>query len=424
MPPAPPASTSPTSAGHLLQLFRTGEVSSRRELQDVTGLARTTVTFRVDALLQAGYLVEDGPIRDAGRGRPAVRLRVNDHSRTILVADLGATHGRLAISTAAGQVLAEEVIQSAIDRGASRVLDRVSRRFDRLLASSGRSADSVAGVAVGVPGPVAADGRIARATSMPGWGHHPVGEDMHRRYGVPVVVENDANLMGLGEQALVHPEAHMLVFVKVGTGIGAAIVVDGRVVHGRNAAEGDLGHVGLPGSSRVCTCGRSGCLAASASGRALVASLRERGRDVRSSRDVVDLARSDDADAAEVVTEAGRALGSVLSTVVGLLNPDVVVVGGDLAQAPQLVPSVRTALLAASQPFWTSSLDIAASSLQDRAGIAGAALMIQDQIFGPDAVDAVLDRRSTPRVAGGGPAAGRHDTPQQQASSPSSVGSS
>jgi predicted NBD/HSP70 family sugar kinase len=360
----------------------------------MTGLARTTVTFRVDALLQAGYLVEDGPIREAGRGRPAVRLRVDDHSRTILVADLGASHGRLAVGTAAGEVLAEEVIESSIDLGASMVLDGVSRRFDRMLKASGQPANSLAGVAVGVPGPVLAGGRIARSTSMPGWHDHPVAQHLRHRYGVPAVVENDANLMGLGERTLVHPQAHILVFVKIGTGIGAAIIVDGRVLRGRNAGEGDLGHVKLPGSNEVCTCGESGCLAASASGRALVHTLNARGRDLTSSRDVVALARAHDAEAEEALTRAGRSLGSVLSTVVGLLNPDVVVIGGDLAQAPQLVSATRDTLFAASQPLWTSSLVFEPSTLQDRAGIAGAALMIQDRIFGPDAVDARLERIS------------------------------
>ena len=119
-------SAGPNSAGELLQLFRTGAVATRGELQRITGLARSTLTYRVDALLAAGYLTEDGSVADSRRGRPSTRLRVNDQATTVLVADLGATHGRLAVSTAAGEVITETVIESAIEKGPSTVLDTVT----------------------------------------------------------------------------------------------------------------------------------------------------------------------------------------------------------------------------------------------------------------------------------------------------------
>ena len=137
-------SAGPNSAGELLQLFRTGAVATRGELQRVTGLARSTLTYRVDALLAAGYLTEDGSVADARRGRPSTRLRVNDQATTVLVADLGATHGRLAVSTAAGEVIDETVIESAIEKGPSTVLDTVTAELDAMLKRSGRSAGDAA----------------------------------------------------------------------------------------------------------------------------------------------------------------------------------------------------------------------------------------------------------------------------------------
>ena len=115
----------PNSAGELLQLFRTGAVATRGELQRVTGLSRSTVTLRIDALLVAGYLTQDGAIPDLRRGRPSTRLRINDRAITVLAADLGATHGRLAVSTAAGEVIEEMVIEPYMSgchcqRGSSR----------------------------------------------------------------------------------------------------------------------------------------------------------------------------------------------------------------------------------------------------------------------------------------------------------------
>ena len=182
-----------TSAGELFQLFRAGAVSTRNQLQRVTGLARSTVTAKVDALLAAEYLLEDGSVID-GPGRPSIRLRVNDHATTVLVADLGATHGRLAVCTAAGEVLSEEVVESHIDKGPSFVLGTVMKDLDRLLKHSGRQPSSLRRVAAGVPGPVDfQSGSIARSISMPGWDHYSVRDHLVDHFGVPAVVDNDAN---------------------------------------------------------------------------------------------------------------------------------------------------------------------------------------------------------------------------------------
>ncbi|HEX8508339.1 MAG TPA: ROK family protein [Propionibacteriaceae bacterium] len=388
-----------SSAGHLLQLFRTGQVSTRRELQSLTGLARSTVTFRVDALLAAGYLVEGGVI-EAGLGRPAARLRVNDEQPTVLAADLGATHGRIAVCTAHGEVLAEELFESDIRSGPGEVLARVKGVFEQLLQGSGRPAASLAGIGVGVPGRVRADGRIARSISMAGWDDFPVAGYLEEHFRVPVVVDNDANLLGLGEQFTVHPQVHLMIFVKVGTGIGAAIVVDGQVLRGRHAAEGDIGHVKVSGVQDVCSCGAIGCLAATASGRGMVRDLSRLGHGLSTSRDVVALVRQGDPDAVRIVFEAGRRLGSVLSTAVSLLNPEVVVIGGDIADAhEQLLGGVRETLLSQTQPLATAHLTVVPSALQDHAGITGAVLMVRDRIFGAEAVDAEIERRDNLRQA-------------------------
>ncbi|HZA73948.1 MAG TPA: ROK family protein [Propionibacteriaceae bacterium] len=383
---------SANSAGSLLQLFRTGRARTRNDVQNLTGLARSTVTIKVDALLAAHYLVEDGSIVD-GRGRPATRLRVNDQATTVLVADLGATHGRLAVSTAGGQVLSETVIESAIDTGPSAVLATVVGELEKLLAESGRDPTTVRGVGLGVPGPVDwQTGRIARSISMPGWDDYPVRDHLREHFGVLAVVDNDANLLGLGEQQRIYPSAHLLIFVKVGTGVGSSVVIDGTLLRGSDSAEGDIGHAKIPGVTETCSsCGAQGCLAAIASGRAMVRDLHRLGHPAVTTRDVVDLVRVGNPDAARVVTAAGRALGDVLSTAVSLLNPDVVVIGGDIAHAHEhFLLGVRDTLLSRSQPLATAHLRIAPSQLGDRAGITGAAAMVADEVFGRAAVDSAV----------------------------------
>jgi predicted NBD/HSP70 family sugar kinase len=387
-------SSGPNSAGELLQLFRTGDVVTRSDLQRVTGLARSTVASKVDALLAAGYLVGDGSVVD-GRGRPSARLRINDHMTTILVADLGATHGRLAVCTPAGNVLVEDVIESTIRKGMGpeASLAMVTRKLDELLEQSGRTPSSLRGTALGVPGPVNLPaGRIARSISMPGWDDYPVQDHLLDYYGVPAVVDNDANLMGLGEQRRIYPNAHQVLFVKVGTGIGASVIIDGELLRGSDSAEGDIGHAKITGVEETCSsCGARGCLAAIASGRAMVRDLRRLGHEPSTTRDVVRLVRTGDPDAVRIVTAAGRALGDVLSTAVSMLNPDVVVIGGDIVHAhEQFLLGVRETLLGRSQPLATARLTIAPSALGDRAGIMGAAAMVADVIFGTTAVDAKI----------------------------------
>ena len=236
---------------------------------------------------------------------------------------------------------------------------------------------------------------------MPGWDDCPVADQLAGLVGVPVVVDNDANLLGLGEQSTVYPEAHLLLFVKVGTGMGASIVVDGQLLRGRHAAEGDIGHVKI-GGDEVCSCGAIGCLAAAASGRAMVRDLNRLGHQLRTSRDVVSLLRRGNPDAVRIVRNSGRALGSVLSTAVSLLNPEVVVIGGDMADAhEQLLGGVRETLLTQTQPLATTDLLVVAEPPAGGAGVAGAALAVRDRIFSATAVDADLERwANQPQPAG------------------------
>ena len=233
---------------------------------------------------------------------------------------------------------------------------------------------------------------------MPGWDNYPVRQHLVDHYAVPAVVDNDANMLGLGEQRRIYPDAHLVVFVKVGTGIGASVIVDGNLLRGSASAEGDIGHAKVRGITETCsTCGATGCLAATASGRAMARDLRRLGREAETTHDVVKLVRAGDAQAVRIVTEAGRALGEVLSTAVSLLNPDVVVIGGDIAHAHEhFLLGVRGAVLESSQPLASANLIMTPTQLGDRAGIAGVSEMVADAIFSSAAVDAAIGEAGPP----------------------------
>jgi len=246
-----------SSAGHLYQLFRQGRVRTRGELRELTNLSRSTVTPRVDALLAAGFLREQGATASTG-GRRASVLVPHEEPKTLLVADLGATHGRLAVTDGAGAVLAQARLESRIDTGPEAVLERVFTTFRQLLADAGRDEARIDGIGIGVPGPV--DVRAATVVQppiMPGWHGFDIRGFGARYFAAPIFVANDANLMALGESRRIYPHTPSLLFVKVATGIGAGLVLRGTIYDGVDGGAGDIGHVRVPEAAVCATAART-----------------------------------------------------------------------------------------------------------------------------------------------------------------------
>jgi len=315
------------TAGQILQLIRNGTCRTRKELIAYTGLSRSTITERVDRLIEAGYIHESG-FAISGGGRPPSVLDIDATKRLVLVADLGAGHVRVALTDLAARSLVEEHTELRIDRGPEAVLSWVRQAFQRLLDRSGRASDQVCGIGLDLPGSVDhASGRVTRSFLMPGWDDHPIGQALREAFDVPILIENDANAMAFGEWWSSWRRSRSLILIKVSTGIGTGIVLDGRIYRGVEDAAGSIGHVRLRESDdRVCTCGSRGCVASLASGHALAADL---GR--QTSREVVRLVQAGDPTAIALTQEAGRTVGIVLATAVSLLNPSVLVLAGDMA---------------------------------------------------------------------------------------------
>ncbi|MDO8209416.1 ROK family transcriptional regulator [Conexibacter sp. CPCC 206217] len=380
------------TAGAMLHVIRAAGTLTRAELARRTGLARSTVAQRVDALLRHELLHEVGG--DSTGGRPAAALAFNDGSGVVLCADLGATHSRLAVCDLGGGALAEEVEEVAIADGPERVLTLVHERFGALLEQAGRSAAQVRGIGLGVPGPVAFDrGEPANPPIMPGWDGFSIPGWFAARYEAPVLVDNDVNIMALGEHATSWSDSRHLLFIKVGTGIGCGIVAGGAIHRGAMGAAGDIGHIRLAGRDETCRCGNVGCLEAVSGGGAIARRLSALGVEASSSRDVVRLVRGGDGPATQLVREAGRNLGEVLAGCVNFFNPEVIVVGGDVGRASQqLLAGVREVIFQRSLPLATDALRVVPSELGDRAGIVGAAALVIEHVLSPAAIDRALRR--------------------------------
>jgi len=386
----------PFSAGHIFQMVRQRAIS-RADIARATGLARSTVSQRIGVLLELGLVVEDSDARSTG-GRPATRLRLNEAGGVVLAADLGANHDRLAVSDLTGRVLAEQTARRPIAQGPEVILGWVRDNFLAQLAELGLGVGRVIGVGIGVPGPVEfAAGRAVKPPIMPGWHGVSIADHFAGAFpGVDVLVDNDVNIMAVGEHRTSWPAVSDMIYVKVATGIGAGIISGGRLQRGAHGAAGDFGHIRASEYvDEVCACGNTGCIEAVASGSALARRLRALGHDSELATDVVGLVHNGNADAVRLVREAGRLLGEVLAHAVTLLNPSVLVIGGDLAKAEQqLFAGIREAIYRRSSCLATERLEIVRTRLGDRAGVIGAAALVRDQRLAPDAVDRLLAQRA------------------------------
>ncbi|GAA2911471.1 ROK family protein [Streptosporangium fragile] len=383
------ASGSNAGAGALLKILRDGRPRTRAELVQMTGLARSTLAQRLDALVSREWILPTDEAVSSG-GRPAVAFAFNRAARIVLAADLGATHARVAITDLGGEILAERTAEIRIDRGPEETLGWLHRMFEEMLAETGHDRRDVCGIGLGLPGPVAhGSGRPVNPPIMPGWDGFPVPEWLGSRFDAPVLVDNDVNIMALGEHWVARPDTEHLIFIKIGTGIGCGIISDRRLHRGAQGAAGDIGHIRVASiPDTVCRCGNTGCLEAVASGAALAARLRAEGVAADDSRDVIRLVRGGNTQAVQLIRQAGREVGDVLASIVNFFNPSVIVVGGDIAEAgEQVLAGLREVIYSRSLPLATQHLTIAASELGDRAGVIGAAVMVIEHVLAPGAVD-------------------------------------
>ncbi|MCW2130992.1 ROK family transcriptional regulator [Arthrobacter sp. VKM Ac-2550] len=377
-------------ASDVFQLLRDGQPRTRAELAQLTGLARSTVALRVDTLMKLGFIAPYGGAVSTG-GRPPSLFALNSGARVVVGADLGATHALVILTDLAGTVLAEERAALNIAAGPDEVLGWLAAAVGRLLEAAGRQARELGAIGIGLPGPVEHDtGRPINPPIMPGWDRVDVPGLVQRHFDVPVLVDNDVNIMALGEQATAWAEVPELMFIKVATGIGAGIISNGQLQRGAQGTAGDLGHVRVPrGEDVQCRCGNTGCLEALAGGPALAAVLSGEGRTASTSQDVIDLVRAGDLQAIQVVRQAGRDIGDVLATCVNLINPSVIVIGGSLAQAGEhLLAGIREVVYRRSLPLATEHLRIAPSVAGQRAGVVGAASLAISHVLSPEAIEA------------------------------------
>ncbi|MEU1585349.1 ROK family transcriptional regulator [Micromonospora sp. NPDC005710] len=373
----------------LLRWVATGAAVSRADLSRLSGLSPSTVSQRVEALISQGLLEETGAGRSRGGRRPR-QLAVPTGGAVVGAIDLGAHHARVGTLDLSGRVVQARTLPVRIEDGPEAVLGTLLTEVTALAASSGATtsatgsttADALRGIGIGIPGPVQhATGRIVSPSRMPGWNGFDVAAFCAGRIEVPVIVDNDANLMALGAHRTAHSELDHAVYIKAGTGIGSGVISSGRLHRGAQGSAGDISHCRVVADpAPPCTCGNSGCLEAVASGAALVTALRGQGVPVDDLTGVIRLIDDGDRQATALARQAGRAVGEILAVVVNFFNPQVVAIGGRLADCEPLLASMRATLYERCLPLATQTLLIERVAAGQDVGITGAAHLVIDHV--------------------------------------------
>lgn len=367
----------------VVDALRRNGTLSRADIARETGLSRSTITNLVAELHERGFVaeraVENGEEADGASkgavGRPPVMLRLQPPAGIAVGVDFDHARIRVAVTDLSRTLLAESTAPLDVDADAPRALDVAAGMVRDALDHAGLAAEAVLAIGVALPGPVDhARHRLHDTAILPGW----IGEDAAARLremlGAPVHIDNDANLGALAEVTLGAARgARCVVYVQLSSGVGAGLIVDGQPFRGAAGVAGELGHIGVAASGPPCRCGRDGCLETLVSAPAVAREVFARRGEDLSPAQVVALARAGDADCSAVIGEAGRRLGAVLGDICNVLNPEMVVIGGELAAAgPVLIEPLRDALLENALPAITRELRMVVGELGERANLLGA----------------------------------------------------
>jgi predicted NBD/HSP70 family sugar kinase len=355
--------------------------ATRAEVGAATRLSRATVSAGLSALLDAGLVVETGEAAPAGPagGRPPGLVRLAPSAGLAVGVDVGRRHMRVAVADLGHQVLGERSIRLDYATPAGEVLDRAADVVGTELRAAGAKLTDVVGVGLGLPAPVdQRSGTITASNILPEWAGLAAGDQLAARIGRPVIVDNDANLGALAEALWGAGRGiDTLAYVKVATGIGAGLVLEGRLFRGVSGQAGEIGHFTLDEHGDVCRCGNRGCLELVAGGAALVAALRRTHGELHSVEDVVALAAGGDPAARRMIADAGAHLGVAAGGLVNLVNPQRLIVGGELGRAGEvLLEPLRRALRRSAVRPAAEAVDVVTGQLGDRSEVLGAVAVV------------------------------------------------
>ncbi len=360
---------------------------SRADLARKMGLSRAAVSSIVNDLIAIDIIREAANGPSTG-GRRAVMLEINPACGYILGIDIGATHLGLVLADFSARVIAEEEYPFDISMGPNLGLQEVDQQVKVFLEQNQFSLDDIVAIGVGVPGPVVSEaGGVVAPPIMPGWDGFPIQSHLQTLWGHPITLNNDAELGALGEWAYGAGRSEQdLLFIKVGFGIGAGMLLNGQIYSGTTGSAGEIGHITINEFGPMCTCGNRGCLEALAGGRAIADQAKGAVRsgkrtelasiksvDKITALDVALEARKGDLVAQEIISNAGQYLGIAIANLINVVNPSMIVIGGGVAQMGDLLlEPIRQSAATRSLPAAARVVRITAAVLGRRSSGMGA----------------------------------------------------
>lgn len=386
-----------SSVGEIHSLIRSGGPVSRSELARRAQLAASTVTARVDTLLEHGLVHETGKSESRG-GRRGTRLELDPSAGFVAAAVLGANHCRVTLSDATGEAIATSGTEDGslpmpdLAAGEDAVAAAVWNGIVRLGEEARLPRSRFLGAAISIPGPVEyPSGRIVTPSFMPSWNGADLPSAFATHTGKPVLIENDTNLIALSERAGAEGAGDHILAVKIGTRIGSGILIDGSLYRGATGTAGEIAHTPVPGISEIpCTCPVQNCLESVASGGALLARLRRDGIHVEDVAGLLRMAEQRVPAAASALREAADQIGSVIATTVNFLNPRTVVLTGAMAASAIFVGAVRAQVFRCCLPISAEHLEVRTAHNPAGAEAAGATTLILDHVLSPARIDEIV----------------------------------
>jgi predicted NBD/HSP70 family sugar kinase len=379
------------TAGELLQLVRQQRAASRSELARLAGMSPSTIAARLESLLDHGYLIEDGEQSD--RGRKPRALSLNPARGIVVGVDIGSKHTRIGVTDMTGTLRFVTEHETTRRSNAAEYLtwleSQIGAALGELVTRDG-SAPELRGIGLSIPSPVDRDTRqLIHPLHLPEWNSTDPASQLASAFGVPVIADNDATLMALGEHRMNYPDVDDMLYIKLGSAIGCGIIASGNLYRGRSGGAGEIGHMPVvaDGFARRCRCGRDDCVEARFGGAALVEHLVAAGISQKNASDFVRLADLGQPNALEVFRAAGHAIGEVIGTLCNIVNPELVVLGGKLSQVEPLTHALRSALYARTLPLPTRELTVSVSQNGANASILGAAWQVLDLLLSVERVN-------------------------------------
>lgn len=378
----------PASAGAIFGLILHGVAVTRGAIARHTDLAASTVSLRVDTLIERGLIEESGLDASSG-GRHARILRVRGSAGTVVAASLGTHHLKVLVADLVGAPLAVRDLPLDASRGPRAIVGEIWQHTLDAFEETGIPLSSLRGLAFGVPAPVdSRKGSVSSSAQLPGWDQANLYTLLREHTSVPIILENDANLLAVAEFKLADPTVRHLLAVKVGSRIGSGIISNGLLNQGASGAAGEISHTPTAGTSAIhCSCGVDNCLESVAGGSAIIARLRLAGHDVSSTADLIELASIGDPITLGILRESGQLVGEVLASVVNFINPNAVVFGGSLSAANSFVAAVRGVLFQRCLPVVTDVLDVREGGAGPDAEVHGAIQLILETILTAEEID-------------------------------------